>query len=524
MGSNGGGNGKNDGNAGVDQHAVANAFRLRRANQLATSKKRWERRRDAKTGQMRWFNDTLIEVEGASTAGTDASEKQGGTPSAAPERAFVRQISADGVLSWVPASEATVASGVEGTMIDSHDLEGAASLQFDQKIAWFQDTVGKLRVERSSGVVKVAVRRDQLMDSTFQIFRNMKPGDFKRSLFFEFQDEKGLDYGGVAREVFSLLFNDLFNVDFALFKLSSNNSYSINENSTNINEHSLEYFTFVGQVLGKAMFDGHVCQHHLSLPLFKHLLAWPCGLTDLEYVDDMLASSLRQLMALQSEEEVEGSYLTFSTTTNYFGVTETVALKPNGENINVTMENRDEYGHLLIKYYLLDRVKSQLAAMLHGFYMIIPQSLISVFDFQELELLCCGLTHVDIDDWRRNTNYQHEYAALGERHPVIVWFWECVMEFDDATRCRLLQFVTGSSRVPVSGFGGLQGNDGNVKKFTIDSVSTKVALFPRAHTCFNRLDLPNFLELGSVDDLGRGKLKETLTKVLHMALVGFDSE
>ena len=151
---------------------------------------------------------------------------------------------------------------------------------------------------------------------------------------------------------------------------------------------------------------------------------------------------------------------TFSTTTNYFGVTETVALKPNGENINVTMENRDEYGHLLIKYYLLDRVKSQLSAMLNGFYMVIPEIYISVFDFQELELLCCGLTHVDIDDWRRNTNYQHEYAALGERHPVIVWFWECVMEFDDATRCRLLQFVTGTARVPVGGLAALQGHDG----------------------------------------------------------------
>ena len=64
----------------------------------------------------------------------------------------------------------------------------------------------------------------------------------------------------------------------------------------------------------------------------------------------------------------------------------------------------------------------------------------------------------------------------------------------------------------------------DLSKFTIDSVSTKVALFPRAHTCFNRLDLPNFLELGSVDDLGRDKLKETLTKVLHMELVGFDLE
>lgn len=250
----------------------------------------------------------------------------------------------------------------------------------------------------------------------------------------------------------------------------------------------------------------------------------PCGLTDLEYVDEMLASSLRQLMNLKTKEDVECIDLTFSTTNSYFGATETIELKEDGDNIPVTIDNRDEYCHLLIKYYLLDRVKLQLSEFLKGFYMVLPQPLISVFDFQELELLCCGLTHVDIDDWRRNTIYQHEYQEQGETHPVIKWFWDCVLSFDDSTRCRLLQFVTGSSRVPVSGFSGLQGNDGNIRKFTIDSVSLKTSIFPRAHTCFNRLDLPNFLELGSVDDIGRDKLKEALEKVLHMELVGFDLE
>jgi phage FluMu protein Com len=273
----------------LDQQAVANAFRLRRANQL--NKNSWERRRDFESGEMRWFNDALIEVEGASTAesanssgGRGGSGGSGGSgedgkrskslKTSSSECAFVRQISSDGVLSWVPANEAKVASNVEGTHIDSHDLEGAASLSFDKKIDWFRDTISSMRTERSRGVVKISVRRDCLLEDIFQVFSNMELGDFKRSLFFEFSEEKGLDYGGVAREVFRLLFNNIFNVDFALFKLSSNNSYSINENSTNINEHSLGYFKFAGQVMAKAMFDGHVCQHHLSLPLFKHLLAW----------------------------------------------------------------------------------------------------------------------------------------------------------------------------------------------------------------------------------------------------------
>ena len=614
------------------QLAVANAFRLRRANALASSKKRWERKRDPVTGALRWYNGTLIEVmngtaaaegAGGEGAGKEAGGRAGTTngggtkhstkdhdeqikqqnsnsatsstssstssntssSSTIPESAFVRQMSSDGILSWVPASEASVVSSVQGTKIDSHDLEGAASLPFDQKIQWFQSQLSQLRVPRSEGVVRIQIRREHILADTFQVFSCMKPQDFRRSLYFEFTNEKGLDYGGVARELFRLLFNQLFNVDFALFKLSSasvsyastfccvdlscillkcyyipsvvsrvinlpctflhslfvlysfstpGNYFSIvfffnlcivNENSGNVgNELYLEYFRFAGQVLAKALFDGHICQHHLSLSLYKHVLAWPCSLTDLEYVDEMLCSSLRQVMS-SSKEDVQCMDLTFSTTTSSFGTTETIALKGNGDE-EVTCDNRDEYCQLLIKYYLLDRVSAQLGQLLRGFYDVVPQPLVSIFDFQELELLCCGLTKIDIYDWKRHTTYCHDYQMLGENHPVVRWFWECVEEYDDETRCRLLQFVTGSSRVPVSGFAGLQGNDGNVRLFTIDSVSLSTSIFPRAHTCFNRLDLPNFSSLGSADEIGRDKLREALTKVLHMELgsLGFGLE
>ena len=53
-----------------------------------------------------------------------------------------------------------------------------------------------------------------------------------------------------------------------------------------------------------------------------------------------------------------------------------------------------------------------------------------------------------------------------------------------------MQFATGTSSVPAHGFKYLQGNDGNVRKFTINSVLTKQSVCPKAHTCFNRIDLP----------------------------------
>lgn len=57
-----------------------------------------------------------------------------------------------------------------------------------------------------------------------------------------------------------------------------------------------------------------------------------------------------------------------------------------------------------------------------------------------------------------------------------------------------LQFCTGSQRVPIGGFQKLQSNRGEISKFTITSLpfDSKGTNFIRAHTCFNRIDLPQF--------------------------------
>ena len=54
----------------------------------------------------------------------------------------------------------------------------------------------------------------------------------------------------------------------------------------------------------------------------------------------------------------------------------------------------------------------------------------------------------------------------------------------------ILQFVTGTSRVPMNGFKELYGSNGP-QLFTIEKWGNPNS-YPRAHTCFNRLDLPPY--------------------------------
>ena len=51
---------------------------------------------------------------------------------------------------------------------------------------------------------------------------------------------------------------------------------------------------------------------------------------------------------------------------------------------------------------------------------------------------------------------------------MIIWFWRVVKEYSNEQRLRLLQFITGTSSVPLEGFKGLKGSDGTNQLFTID--------------------------------------------------------
>ena len=68
--------------------------------------------------------------------------------------------------------------------------------------------------------------------------------------------------------------------------------------------------------------------------------------------------------------------------------------------------------------------------------------------------------------------------------------FEVLEGFDNNLRASFLQFVTGTSRVPSDGFKALRGMNGS-HKFTIQK-DFGIEKLPRAHTCFNQLDLPDY--------------------------------
>lgn len=107
--------------------------------------------------------------------------------------------------------------------------------------------------------------------------------------------------------------------------------------------------------------------------------------------------------------------------------------------------------------------------------------MISIFNEQELELLISGLPDIDVDDWKSNTEYQN-YTPSSQQ---IQWFWRAVRSFDKEELAKLLQFVTGTSKVPLNGFKELEGMNG-VNRFNIHRAYGDKNRLPTSHTCFNR--------------------------------------
>lgn len=187
---------------------------------------------------------------------------------------------------------------------------------------------------------------------------------------------------------------------------------------------------------------------------------------------------------------------------------------PGGADRDVDNNNLPEYLDCQVKYRTMERTAEQLTELLRGFYDVVPEALLSVFDFQEVELLLHGLPHVDMDDWVANTEYTGDFANQ-PNHKVVLWFWDVLRSYEDEQKAKFLQFVTGTSGVPIQGFGYLQGNDGNIRKFTLHG-DKNVKVFPRAHTCFNRIDMPIYKT--------KADLQKWLTMAISMESTGFGIE
>ena len=365
-------------------------------------------------------------------------------------------------------------------------IRNSRVLEFDNKRVYFDQKLHDESANETREKLTVNVRRNQVfLDSYRNIF--FKPSDKIRKsiLDIKFNGEEGVDAGGITREWYQVLSRQIFDPNYALFIPVASDKTTFHPNRTSwVNPEHLTFFKFVGMIIGKAVYDGYVLDCHFSRAVFKRILGKSVSLKDMESLD---LDYYKSLVWMLENDITDIIVETFSVETDDYGEHKIIDLIPNGRDISVTDENKQEYVKLIVEYRLLTSVKDQLDNFLEGFYSMIPRELVSIFDEQELELLVSGLPDIDVDDWKNNTTYEN-YSASS---PQVQWFWRAVKSFDAEERAKLLQFATGTSKVPLNGFKELAGMNG-ISKFSIHRVYNSTDRLPTAHTCFNQIDLPEY--------------------------------
>ncbi|XP_071491107.1 probable E3 ubiquitin-protein ligase HERC6 [Diadema antillarum] len=335
-------------------------------------------------------------------------------------------------------------------------------------------------IRRGSGIIQSAMEN-------VDRYWSEGPATWLKPLEVQFKDEYATDLGGPTKEFFHEFFREVMDTN----KLS----FFRRMDEKNMSSHmwfNAENKDF--QTLEKIGFLFFLCLHNatvVTLPfpllLYEKLLnPKPIAYEDLRSLDPKLYGKLEGYRKC-SAEELEGLKLSFD------------GLQPDGENIDVTQDNLQEY---IDRKSIHQLAIQQFVAFHLGFNRIPKPELFYKLRSEELRDVIMG-EEFDWMSFENSTLYKLPYRA---DHPVIRLFWSVFHEFDEDRKKLFLKFLTGADHLPIGGFRSLD--------FTIRRYDTRKnndgadpsEIGPVAMTC------PGFISMGlpeyeSEDDVRFGLLQ-----------------
>eukprot|EP00301_Raphidiophrys_heterophryoidea_P000690 c10345_g2_i2.p1 GENE.c10345_g2_i2~~c10345_g2_i2.p1 ORF type:complete len:490 (-),score=118.47 c10345_g2_i2:85-1554(-) len=367
-------------------------------------------------------------------------------------------------------------------LLDAHSK--SRILQFESEIemnirfgeAMFQSLfVGPMF---GSPFFQLHIRRDHVINDCISQLQNINDVELKKPLKVSFDNEAGVDEGGVRKEFFQIVIRDLFDVVFGMFTFEEETgNFWFNHDSFDDRE-----FELVGVVLGLAIYNSIILDLHFPDVVYKKLLKRPVTLHDLKGLSPSRYNSLIQLLEYTGNVETDMG-LTFEVPYTSFGEPKVHELIPNGSTTPVTNHNRKEFVKLHVQYVLQTSMMTQWESFSRGFHKVCNSHALALFEPEELELLVCGSRELDFYDLERVCRYDGGFTAST---PIVRDFWAIVHSLPIEKKKKFLFFCTGSDRAPVKGLGHLpQG-------FTLARNGPDSDRLPTAHTCFNHLLLPEY--------------------------------
>jgi len=196
-----------------------------------------------------------------------------------------------------------------------------------------------------------------------------------------------------------------------------------------------------------------------------------------------------------------------------------VELEESGSTRAVTFENRIEYARKAL-YTRMKECERQCAAIKQGICQIVPEALLNMVGYQELEEWIYGKKLIDVGLLKQNSRLA---AGYSEDDPVIKWFWEVVTEFPEAERRKLICFCFAQYTIPRNEEFERRGLRFQIKPTMEgpgsnrrESKADQDLRLPRADTCFFNFELPRYSS--------KEVMKKKILKALHMDNMSLNAE
>ncbi|KAJ3669606.1 hypothetical protein LUZ60_011556 [Juncus effusus] len=367
---------------------------------------------------------------------------------------------------------------------------------FNARVRIFQSHLDASKASSSHSAMsshRLKIRRNRILEDAFSQLSSFSEEDLRTSIRIVYVnelgvEEAGIDGGGIFKDFMENIVQASFDVQYGLFKETSDHQLYPNPGSGLIHEQHLHYFHFLGSLLGKAMYEGILVDIPLATFFLSKLKQKYNYLNDLPSLDPELYRHLQFLKHYKGAiSELE---LYFVVVNNEYGEQIEEELLPGGKEKRVTNENVITFIHLVANHHLNYQIRHQSLHFLRGFQQLIQKDWIDMFNEHELQLLISGsLESMDVDDLRTHATYSGGYRS---DHEVIEMFWEVLKSFSVEHRKKFLKFVTGCSRGPLLGFKYLE------PKFCIQRVGPVnlndefLNRLPTSATCMNLLKLPPY--------------------------------
>merc|ERR1719474_1977081 len=254
------------------------------------------------------------------------------------------------------------------------------ALYYDNRIMMYRERRMTLLQVMAGGLdmnpyLKLQIRRDHiiadaLVELEMVVLEN--PADLKKQLVVEFDSEQGIDEGGLSKEFFQLIIEEIFNPDYGMFiHCSESHTYWFNPSSY----ESCAQFTLIGIVLGLAMYNSVILDLHLPSVIYRKLQGKRGVFEDLKEFKQSVWKGLQELLAYEGDDIEEVFMQPFQINyTDLFGSVITAELKEGGADIIVNQENKKEYVTLYADFLLNTSVEKQFLAFQRGFNLVTSES------------------------------------------------------------------------------------------------------------------------------------------------------